>query len=50
GLGTNLFVQRLAVFTSNLLPLTPLADLHIHQNWLYGTIPTALIALPNLYW
>ncbi|CAI5504857.1 unnamed protein product, partial [Closterium sp. Naga37s-1] len=50
GLGTNLLVQRLAAFTSNLLPLTTLADLHIHQNWLYGTIPTALIALPNLYW
>ncbi|CAI5978864.1 unnamed protein product [Closterium sp. NIES-64] len=53
GLGTNLLVQRLAAFTSNLLPLTTLANLCVHamaQNWLYGTIPTALIALPNLYW
>ncbi|GJP36084.1 hypothetical protein CLOM_g20615 [Closterium sp. NIES-68] len=50
GLGTNLLAQRLDVFTSNVLPLSNLADLHIHQNWLYGTIPTALIALPKLYW
>ncbi|CAI7860944.1 unnamed protein product, partial [Closterium sp. NIES-54] len=27
GLGTNLFVQRMAAFTSTLLPLTALADL-----------------------
>ncbi|CAI5467888.1 unnamed protein product, partial [Closterium sp. Yama58-4] len=43
-----LFQAPLAGFTSNLYGLSNLKELYLQYNWLYGTVPTAIVNMPSL--
>ncbi|CAI5483336.1 unnamed protein product, partial [Closterium sp. Yama58-4] len=47
-LSYNLFSGQLSKFVSNMLPLTALATLNLNSNYLYDSIPSALVNMPRL--
>ncbi|CAI5467886.1 unnamed protein product [Closterium sp. Yama58-4] len=47
-LSRQLFQAPLAAFTANLLGATFLNELYLQSNWLYGSVPTALVNLQLL--
>ncbi|CAI5939403.1 unnamed protein product [Closterium sp. NIES-64] len=47
-LSYNLFFGQLPKFVSTMLPLTTIATLNINSNYLYDSIPSALVNMPKL--
>ncbi|CAI5513846.1 unnamed protein product [Closterium sp. Naga37s-1] len=47
-LSYNLFSGQLPKFVSNMLPLTTMATLNLNSNYLYDSIPSALVNMPRL--
>ncbi|CAI5939379.1 unnamed protein product [Closterium sp. NIES-64] len=47
-LSYNLFFGQLSKFVSNMLPLPSLATLNLNSNYLYDSIPSALVNMPKL--
>ncbi|CAI5513835.1 unnamed protein product [Closterium sp. Naga37s-1] len=47
-LSYNLFFGQLSKFVSNVLPLATVATLNLNSNYLYDSIPSALVNMPKL--